>query len=50
DAREVGTCFMTGEAAGTAAAQAVSLRRGCRDIDVRRLQETLRMNKVKLEW
>ena len=50
DAREVGTCFVTGEAAGTAAAQAVSMRLGCRDIDVSRLQNTLRTNRVKLDW
>jgi hypothetical protein len=50
DAREVGTCLMTGEAAGFAAAQAVSMRQGCRDIDVRQLQKTLRQNNVKLDW
>jgi hypothetical protein len=41
---------MTGEAAGFAAAQAVSMRQGCRDIDVRQLQKTLRQNNVKLDW
>lgn len=50
DAREVGTCLMTGEAAGFAAAQAVSLRQSCRDINVRTLQNTLRRNNVKLDW
>lgn len=50
DAREVGTCFLTGEAAGTAAAQAIKMRQGCRDIDIKRLQETLRTNNVKLDW
>ena len=50
DAREVGTCLMTGEAAGFAAAQAVALRQGCRDIDIRQLQKTLRQNNVKLDW
>ena len=50
DAREVGTCFMTGEAAGFAAAQAISMRQSCRDIDVRILQDTLRKNNVKLDW
>ena len=50
DAREVGTCLMTGQAAGTAAAQAVTYRRGCRDIDVKLLQKTLRDNNVKLDW
>ena len=50
DAREVGTCLMTGQAAGTAAAQAVTFRQCCRDIDVSRLQKTLRENNVKLDW
>ena len=50
DAREVGTCIMTGEAAGAAAAQAVSLRRSCRDVDVQRLQSTLRAAGAKLDW
>ena len=50
DAREVGTCLMTGEAAGFAAAQAVSKRQSCRDINVRLLQKTLRKNNVKLDW
>lgn len=46
DAREVGTCFVTGQAAGTAAAQAVLQRRSCRDIDIKALQETLRKDGV----
>ena len=50
DAREVGTCIMTGEAAGFAAAQAVSMRQSCRDIDIKVLQDTLRRNNVKLDW
>lgn len=50
DAREVGTCIMTGEAAGTAAAQAVADRCSCRDIDVPRLQKTLRAGGAKLDW
>lgn len=50
DAREVGTCLMTGQAAGTAAAQAVAHRLGCRDVDVKLLQKTLRENNVKLDW
>ena len=41
---------MTGEAAGFAAAQAVSMRQSCRDIDVKVLQDTLRRNNVKLDW
>ena len=50
DAREVGTCLMTGQAAGAAAAQAVALRRNCRDVDVKLLQKTLRESNVKLDW
>ena len=50
DAREVGTCIMTGEAAGAAAAQAVSSRCSCRDVDVPRLQKTLRDAGAKLDW
>jgi hypothetical protein len=50
DAREVGTCLMTGQAAGTAAAQALMYRQSCRDIDVKLLQKTLRSNNVKLDW
>lgn len=48
DAREIGTCLMTGQAAGTAAAQAVLSRCSCRDVDVRRLQDTLKKNGVIL--
>lgn len=50
DAREVGTCIMTGEAAGAAAAQAVASRCSCRDVDVPRLQKTLRAAGAKLDW
>lgn len=50
DAREVGTCLLTGQAAGTAAAQAVTYRRSCRDVDVKLLQKTLRESNVKLDW
>ena len=50
DAREVGTCLLTGQAAGTAAAQALAFRQSCRDIDIQILQKTLRDNNVKLDW
>ena len=50
DAREVGTCLLTGQAAGTAAAQALAFRQSCRDIDIQLLQKTLRDNNVKLDW
>lgn len=42
DAREIGTCFVTGQAAGVAVAQAISDRSGVRDIDIEKLQSTLR--------
>lgn len=48
DAREIGTCLLTGQAAGAAAAMAVSSRRSCRDIDVAKLRETLRAQGVYL--
>ncbi len=50
DAREIGTCLMTGQAAGTAAAMGVAARCSCRDIDVAALQGKLRAQKVKLDW
>lgn len=50
DAREVGTCLMTGQAAGTAAGSAVLRRCACRDIDVSDLQSRLRAQNVKLDW
>jgi len=46
DAREIATCFVTGQAAGTAAAQALAERASVRDIDVSRLQKRLRENNV----
>lgn len=50
DAREVGTCIMTGEAAGAAAANALANRCSVRDVDVTVLQATLRSHGVKLDW
>lgn len=50
DSREVGTCFMTGQAAGTAAGMAVLNRCSCRDINVHVLQANLRKQDVKLDW
>ena len=49
DAREIGTCLVTGQAAGVAASLAVRQRRSNRDIDVSLLQERLRAQHVKLE-
>ena len=50
DSREVGTCFMTGQAAGTAAGLAVLARCSCREVPVPALQSALRSQKVKLDW
>lgn len=50
DAREVGTCLMTGQAAGSAAALALNLRTCARDVDISRLQTILRSSGVKLDW
>ena len=50
DAREVGTCLLTGQAAGTAAAIAVQSRCSNRDVDIAELQKRLRAQNVKLDW
>jgi len=50
DSREVGTCFMTGQAAGTAAGLAVLARCSCRDVNINKLQSALRKQNVKLDW
>lgn len=50
DSREVGTCFMTGQAAGTAAGMAVKTRCSCREVNVPALQANLRSQNVKLDW
>lgn len=41
DAREIGTCLMTGQAAGAASAIAVASRCSCREVDIDRLQRAL---------
>jgi len=48
DAREVGTCFMTGQAAGTAAALAILNRCSCREVDIPKLRAALRSQGVIL--
>ena len=48
DAREIGTCLVTGQAAGAAAAIAAAARAGVRDIDVSKLRHTLKEQGVKL--
>jgi hypothetical protein len=50
DAREIGTCFVTGQAAGTAAAMAVLERRSTHDLDMKRLQAKLLAENVRLDF
>ena len=50
DSREVGTCFMTGQAAGTAAGLAVQARCSGREVNISKLQSALRAQNVKLDW
>ena len=47
DAREIGTCLLTGQAAGVAASLAVSRRQSCRDLDILDLQSKLRAQNVR---
>ena len=49
DAREIGTCLVTGQAAGVAASLAVARRQSNRDVDIALLQDRLRAQHVKLE-
>ncbi len=48
DAREIGTCFVTGQAAGNAAALAVLNRCSVQDVDVASLQKLLKDQNAKL--
>ena len=48
DAREIGTCFVTGQAAGTAAAMAADRRCSVAEVDIANLQERLRKQHVTL--
>lgn len=48
DAREIGTCLVTGQAAGVAAAMASASRSSVRDIDVSELRKKLISQGVKL--
>ena len=50
DAREVGTCIVTGEAAGTAAALCLQHKTSPAALDVELLQGTLRKNNVRLDF
>ena len=49
DAREIATCLVTGQAAGAAAARAILERSAIREIDIPKLQKTLREQDVKLD-
>ena len=49
DAREIGTCLVTGQAAGTAAALALLNRTSVQDVDIAKLRATLVSQDAKLE-
>ena len=48
DAREIGTCLLTGQAAGVAAALALDTRTSCRDLDIPALHRRLRRQHAAL--
>lgn len=50
DAREIGTCLATGQAAGVAASLAVACRQANREVDIPTLQARLRSQGVKLDF
>lgn len=49
DAREIGTCLVTGQAAGTAAALALNSRRSVQEVDIPKLRTALLEQRAKLE-
>lgn len=49
DAREIGTCLVTGQAAGTASALACLGRSSVQDVDIKKLRSTLVEQGAKLE-
>jgi hypothetical protein len=49
DAREIGTCLVTGQAAGTASALALLGRTSVQDVDITKLRSALVEQKAKLE-
>ena len=50
DAREISTCMVTGQAAGLAASLAVNARCAAKDVDMARLQKSLREAGVRLDF
>lgn len=50
DAREIGTCLATGQAAGVAASLAITHRQSNREVDIPTLQARLRAQDVKLDF
>ena len=49
DAREIGTCLVTGQAAGTASALALLGRTSVQDVNIEKLQSTLVEQKAKIQ-
>ena len=49
DAREIATCLVTGQAAGAAAGRALLEGSSIREIDIKKLQKTLREQDVRLD-
>ena len=50
DAREISTCMVTGQAAGTAAALSTAYRCASKELEVKKLQQKLREAKVRLDF
>ena len=50
DAREIGTCLVTGQAAGVAASMAAARRQSNREVDIPDLQARLKAQGVKLDF
>lgn len=48
DAREIGTCFVTGQAAGVASALAANLRSSVQEVEINKLQDALRAQNAYL--
>ena len=48
DAREIATCMVTGQAAGAAAARSVLERSSVKEVDIKKLQDVLRSQDVRI--